>query len=100
MFQCDWNAIEAMLHGGTIDISVRQNIDSALIAVEDTGLRIPAEVRDHLFEPFVTGGKPEGLGLGLAPTRCFMPRFANPGPPDGNDLCRHFARHQQANVRD
>jgi signal transduction histidine kinase len=63
------NAIEAMSHGGTINISARQNIDSALIAVEDTGLGIPAEVRDHLFEPFVTGGKPEGLGLGLALAR-------------------------------
>jgi signal transduction histidine kinase len=63
------NAIEAMPHGGTINISARRNIDSALIAVEDTGPGIPAEVRDHLFEPFVTGGKPEGLGLGLALAR-------------------------------
>ena len=63
------NAIEAMPHGGTINISARRNVDSALIAVEDTGLGIPAEVRDHLFEPFVTCGKPEGLGLGLALAR-------------------------------
>jgi len=63
------NGIDAMPHGGTKNISGRQNVDSAVIAVEDTGLGIPAEVRDHLFEPFVTGGKPEGLGLGLALAR-------------------------------
>jgi signal transduction histidine kinase len=63
------NGIDAMPHGGTINISGRQSVDSVVIAVEDTGLGIPAEVRDHLFEPFVTGGKPEGLGLGLALAR-------------------------------
>ena len=33
------------------------------------GARIPYEVREHLFEPFVTAGKPGGLGLGLALSR-------------------------------
>jgi signal transduction histidine kinase len=63
------NAIEAMPHGGTIDVCARINLDSVLIAVEDTGLGIPADVRDHLFEPFVASRKPEGLGLGLALAR-------------------------------
>jgi nitrogen-specific signal transduction histidine kinase len=40
-----------------------------LIAFEDTGPGIPDHIRDRLFEPFVTGGKPEGLGLGLALAR-------------------------------
>ena len=69
LFNVIGNAIEAMPHGGRINISAQDNLDSVLIAVEDSGGGIPDEVRDHLFEPFVTGGKPEGLGLGLALAR-------------------------------
>ena len=63
------NAIEAMPHGGRINICAQKSIEGVLIAVEDTGPGIPDHVRDRLFEPFVTGGKPEGLGLGLALAR-------------------------------
>jgi signal transduction histidine kinase len=37
-----------------------------MVAIEDTGPGIPDEIRDRLFEPFVTAGKQNGLGLGLA----------------------------------
>jgi signal transduction histidine kinase len=40
-----------------------------LIEVEDTGPGIPRGIRDRLFEPFVTEGKQDGLGLGLALSR-------------------------------
>ena len=35
------------------------------VRVQDNGLGVPAHLRDHLFEPFVTG-KAGGVGLGLA----------------------------------
>ena len=60
------NGIEALRDSGTINISARTDDESVLIVVEDSGTGIPAEVRDNLFEPFVTCGKAEGLGLGLA----------------------------------
>jgi len=40
-----------------------------LIEVEDTRPGIPHGIRDRLFEPFVTVGKDDGLGLGLALSR-------------------------------
>ncbi|WP_315899609.1 two-component system sensor histidine kinase NtrB [Qipengyuania gaetbuli] len=45
--------------------SVRLPIE---ISVIDPGPGIPAELRDHIFEPFVSG-KPHGQGLGLALVR-------------------------------
>jgi signal transduction histidine kinase len=69
LFNVIENAIEAMPHGGRINICAQKSVEGVLIAVEDTGPGIPDHVRDRLFEPFVTGGKPEGLGLGLALAR-------------------------------
>jgi signal transduction histidine kinase len=40
-----------------------------LVAIGDTGPGIPNEIRDKVFEPFVTVGKQNGLGLGLALSR-------------------------------
>ena len=39
------------------------------ITVTDNGPGVPSSVRDTLFDPFVTCGKHEGLGLGLAMVR-------------------------------
>jgi signal transduction histidine kinase len=63
------NALEAMPRGGKIRIGARKAGDCVLIAIEDTGPGIPPGIRDRLFEPFVTAGKPHGLGLGLALAR-------------------------------
>ena len=63
------NAIEAMRSHGKI--SVRSTIEggSIVIRVEDTGPGISPSVRRRLFQPFVTAGKKNGLGLGLALSR-------------------------------
>ena len=63
------NALEAMPRGGEVRIGATRNRDYVLIAVEDTGPGIPHEIRDKVFEPFVTAGKENGLGLGLAFSR-------------------------------
>jgi len=39
------------------------------ITVTDNGPGVPTSIRETLFDPFVTCGKPDGLGLGLAIVR-------------------------------
>lgn len=63
------NAIEAMPNGGSVRISARIADGFALITVEDTGPGISPEIRSRLFQPFVSVGKRNGLGLGLALSR-------------------------------
>ena len=63
------NALEAMPDGGEVRIGATRNRDDVLVAIEDTGPGIPHEIRDKVFEPFVTAGKENGLGLGLAFSR-------------------------------
>jgi signal transduction histidine kinase len=63
------NALEAMPRGGKIRIGARKTGKYVLIDVEDTGPGIPSGIRDRLFQPFVTAGKDQGLGLGLALSR-------------------------------
>jgi signal transduction histidine kinase len=63
------NALEAMPGGGSIRITAKEAGDCALIEVEDSGPGIPPEIYGRLFDPFVTAGKKDGLGLGLALSR-------------------------------
>jgi signal transduction histidine kinase len=63
------NALEAMPTGGSLHIAAREAGSCVLIEMEDTGPGIPREIHDRLFEPFVTAGKPGGVGLGLALSR-------------------------------
>jgi two-component system nitrogen regulation sensor histidine kinase NtrY len=63
------NAIEAMPSGGAVRITAKPNGKDVLIAVEDTGPGIPRSISDHLFQPFVSAGKKNGIGLGLALSR-------------------------------
>jgi signal transduction histidine kinase/putative methionine-R-sulfoxide reductase with GAF domain len=60
------NGAEATPDGGTIAISVTRDGDDLLFCVRDTGEGIPDEIRDRLYESFVTKGKQNGTGLGLS----------------------------------
>ena len=62
------NALEAMPAGGLIQITAMAAGRSVIIKVRDTGPGVAPEVRDRLFEPFVTR-KSNGLGLGLSQAR-------------------------------
>ena len=59
------NAMEAMPQGGVLRVSTFTENDSVCIKVKDTGIGIPAEDLEYLFEPFFTR-KARGTGLGLA----------------------------------
>jgi PAS domain S-box-containing protein len=76
------NARDAMPNGGTLSISAenhlidenyaRMNIEAkvgpyVVLTVSDTGIGIPPEIVDRIFEPFYTTKEPgKGTGLGLS----------------------------------
>jgi signal transduction histidine kinase len=68
------NARDAMLAGGggRISLIAERNGAEVEIRVEDNGPGIPEQIRDRLFEPFVTHGKTHGTGLGMAITKAFV----------------------------
>ena len=61
------NARDAMSAGGVLTISTAPCATGVLIAVEDSGYGMPAEVARKAFDPFFTTKPPgSGSGLGLA----------------------------------
>lgn len=58
------NAIDAMPHGGTIDLILEDTLGDVIITVKDTGTGIKEEDRAKVFEPFFTT-KAIGVGTGL-----------------------------------
>jgi two-component system sporulation sensor kinase A len=58
------NAIEAMPHGGTILIEMKEKSDFLLISITDQGSGIPEEKLEKIGQPFFTT-KEKGTGLGL-----------------------------------
>ena len=63
------NALEAMADGGEVRMTAEMLDGAAVVHVEDTGPGIAQEIRAQLFQPFVSAGKRNGLGLGLALSR-------------------------------
>jgi signal transduction histidine kinase len=60
------NSLGAMPMGGTLSITARTEASSVMVRVQDTGPGIPSQIRARLFQPFVSAGKKNGIGLGLA----------------------------------
>ncbi len=67
------NAIQAMKDGGSIVVSTRvysrsqtgENAQFVQVEIRDSGIGIPEENLEHIFDPFFTN-KDEGSGLGLS----------------------------------
>jgi signal transduction histidine kinase len=62
------NAMQAMPDGGAITIAVSEDKEGAahraVMEVTDTGSGIPEEIRQRIFDSFLSG-RPDGTGLGL-----------------------------------
>ncbi len=59
------NSIQAMEHGGRLDIRVATQGRNVLFTVKDTGCGVNKKDLPRVFDPYFTT-KPEGTGLGLA----------------------------------
>lgn len=66
------NAVEALESNSheavvrRLAIAAERDNGAVRIVVSDTGPGLPANVRQHLFQPFQGAGRPGGTGLGLA----------------------------------
>jgi two-component system, NtrC family, sensor histidine kinase HydH len=59
------NSIQAMEHGGRLDIYVADDGRNITLKVKDTGCGVAKENLSRVFDPYFTT-KPDGTGLGLA----------------------------------
>ena len=48
-----------------VNVAVIGDETTASVTISDSGLGVPEEIRESLFDPFVTSGKQKGTGFGL-----------------------------------
>jgi signal transduction histidine kinase len=67
LFNLLLNACEAVVTGkGRVEVDASSACEAFEIRVIDSGPGIPSAVRSSLFDPFVSWGKMNGTGMGLA----------------------------------
>jgi two-component system, sensor histidine kinase and response regulator len=91
------NAIKFTPEGGSITVRCERQDSAALITVRDTGIGIPADRLESIFEPFVQvdssrHGEQKGVGLGLAISRNLAQRMGGDlavesTPGQGSTFC-------------
>jgi two-component system sensor kinase FixL len=85
------NALEAMQESAKRNLTIstqRLDPETVMITVADTGSGIAPEIRDQLFQPFVTT-KRHGMGVGLSISRTIMEShggrlWVEPNPQGGS----------------
>lgn len=84
------NAIDALSQpGGVINVRTQYRVDERqiLLTVRDNGPGVPANLRDRIFEPFLSTKGHGGTGLGLAVARKIVRELGGAiglfSPPDG-----------------
>lgn len=91
------NAVRYTPPGGRIEVSVVQEGDAGVLEIRDTGIGIPSDERERLFQRFFRGRAareraPEGSGLGLAIARWIAEQHGAAievsSPPDGGTRVR------------
>lgn len=74
------NALDAIPESGRVEVRASREHDSVVVTIVDNGPGIPAEIRDRIFDPFLTT-KPMGKGTGL-----------------GLDIVQRLVRHNDAAI--
>jgi signal transduction histidine kinase len=64
------NSLEALSHGGHIEIDLQTDSSGVMIRVSDDGPGITPEQRRHIFDPFFSA-RQAGRGLGLGLSKCW-----------------------------
>jgi len=62
------NSFDAMPEGGDLFLETSRNDGRVVISVKDSGIGIPDDVREHIFDLYYST-KPSGAGIGLAISR-------------------------------
>src|ERR1700752_492569 len=71
-----FNAVDAMPHGGVMEVGTRCEIDCGCFWVADTGCGMPPETVARIFEPFFTTKGKKGTGLGLSASHGIISRHS------------------------
>lgn len=69
------NALKFTPEGGAVLVTLRRESDTAVLGIEDTGIGIPADQIDSIFERMFRTKQAEhipGTGLGLAITKAIV----------------------------